>query len=210
MTALPTYSSLFSTLYDEQNPVGNLGRGTHYSVLRSVEWLDVTRRPLEKPQIHDFAVIWDEDHDIRVIEAAEALYMNGLLSPVQFIGERKGTLTVLVASRFWFDAGIIENLQEYIEQVEAIVSKLPNGDYWPTEVGMFDRSPVQGHQFEPKWIIDDDAHRVEIYLKNVDSLWKLGTKNWKPTTAAEDGIRTPVVPLPAQAGPWALSGRGLD
>ena len=43
------YSKLFSCLYDEAEPVGSLGRGTHYSIFRSVEWLDVTRRPLALP-----------------------------------------------------------------------------------------------------------------------------------------------------------------
>ena len=49
MAATPQYSTLFSCLYDEPDPVGQLGRGTHYSVMRSVEWLDVTRRPLALP-----------------------------------------------------------------------------------------------------------------------------------------------------------------
>src|SRR5688572_1906398 len=85
MTNPSVYSKLFACLYDEPAPVGNLGRGTHYSVMRSVEWLDVVRRPLPLPEIHDFAVIWDEDHDSRVIEAVERIYMAGLLSPIQFI-----------------------------------------------------------------------------------------------------------------------------
>ena len=33
------YSHFFSTLYDETEPVGTLGRGTHYSVLRSLAGL---------------------------------------------------------------------------------------------------------------------------------------------------------------------------
>lgn len=57
----PAYSRLFSCLHDEASPVGNLGRGTHFSIFRSVEWLDVERQPLARPQIHDFAVIWDEN-----------------------------------------------------------------------------------------------------------------------------------------------------
>jgi hypothetical protein len=67
--AVPQYSNLFTCLHDKLESIGTLGRGTHYSVFRSVESLNVIRRPLTLPQINDFAVIWDEDHDTRVIEA---------------------------------------------------------------------------------------------------------------------------------------------
>ncbi|WP_253073410.1 hypothetical protein [Sodalis ligni] len=101
------YSTLLSCLYDEQQPIGNLGRGTHYSIFRTVEWLDVNRTPVNLPQLHDFSVIWDEDHDERVINVIENIYMAGLLSPIQFIGERKGTLTVIVAAKFYYGASPI-------------------------------------------------------------------------------------------------------
>ncbi len=189
MSQLPSYSTLFSTLYDEQAPIGHLGRGTHYSVFRSVEWLNVERKPLIKPQIHDFAIIWDEDHDTRVIQAVEQIYMSGLLSPVQFIGERKGTLTVLVAARFWGYSSESE-FGEYVKQISEV--SLMHDDPWPVEVGLFDRSPAMGmdffpgthsqdemhHQCDSKGIINDNEHRVLTYLKNVDSLWGLGTKDY--------------------------------
>ena len=73
MSPVPSYSKLFSTLHDEAEPVGNLGRGTHYSVFRAAEWFDVERRPLVQAQIHDFAIVWDEDHDTRVISTVEVL-----------------------------------------------------------------------------------------------------------------------------------------
>ena len=90
MSDTPAYSTLFCCLYNESAPIGSIGRGCHYSVFRSVEWLDVTRSPLELPEMHDFAVIWDEDHDTRVINVIERIYLSGLLSPIQFVGERKG------------------------------------------------------------------------------------------------------------------------
>ena len=132
---MPIYSTLFSCLYDEPSPVGNLGRGAHYSIFRSVEWLDVIREPLIIPQVHDFAVIWDEDHDIRVIQVIEAIYMAGLLSPIQFIGERKGTLTIIVAAKFYF-AHSKANLDAYIYRLNEISVKPGHGDSWPSEVGM--------------------------------------------------------------------------
>lgn len=173
MTGIRQYSTLFSCLYDEPEPVGSLGRGTHYSVLRSVEWLDVTRHPLALPQIHDFAVIWDEDHDVRVIDAIERIYMAGLLSPVQFIGERKGSLYAIVAAKFFF-LGSEEDSKAYEKAIEAITQDQP--DTWTAYVGSFDRSPGSPHQTQLEAIISDHEHRVGLYLANIDSLWRLGTK----------------------------------
>ena len=117
MPNYPQYSSLFTTIYDQPEPVGRIGRGTHYSILRSVEWLDVMRQPLKVPQIHDFAIIWDEDHDVRLIDVLERLYLTGLLAPIQFIGERKAMLTVITAARFYY--GISEEqIAEYKKSIE--------------------------------------------------------------------------------------------
>ena len=178
MSTLPVYSTLFSTLYDEQDPIGSLGRGSHYSVLRSVEWQDVELSPLAMPQVHDFAIIWDEDHDTRVLEAIEMIYMEGLLAPVQFIGERKGSLTVIVAAKFYF-SGLV-NIEEYTAKIHNIAQSLD--DPWPGEVGYFDRTPwtpeIGHHQCEPEGIIMADTDRVITYLKNIDSLWSLGTKEY--------------------------------
>lgn len=178
MAITPQYSTLFSCLYDEPRPVGHLGRGTHYSVMRTIEWLDVTRSPLRKPEVHDFAVIWDEDHDTRVIDAIERIYMAGLLSPVQFIGERKGSLTVVVAARFFFGG----NQATYAKAINDISQDLD--DSWPAEIGSFDRSPVASqtgwHQTFTHGLISAEAHQVNIYLANIDSLWQLGTKPYTP------------------------------
>jgi hypothetical protein len=171
----PVYSNLFSCLYDEQEPVGHIGRGTHYSVFRCAEWLDVVRNPLSVPQVHDFAVIWDEDHDTRVINAIESIYMAGLLSPIQFIGERKGGLTVIVAAKFYFH-GDEEVISSYIKKLNDISRELSHGDSWLTEVGMFDRSPGSPHQTDLIGLIAAEEHRVITYVRNIDSLWTLGTK----------------------------------
>lgn len=173
MADIRQYSTLFSCLHDEPEPVGSLGRGTHYSVFRSVEWRDVLRRRLETPEIHDFAVVWDEDHDTRVIDAVERIYMAGLLSPVQFIGERKGGLTVIVAAKFYF-AGSEEDIEAYRTAVEEIAQSLD--DPWSAQVGSFDRLPGNPHQNFYEALINADDHRVGHYLANIDSLWSLGTK----------------------------------
>lgn len=174
----PTYSTLFSCLYDEPGPVGSRGWGIHYSVFRSVEWLDVIRTPLTIPQIHDFAVIWDDDHDTRVIDVIEAIYMAGLLSPIQFIGEHKGTLTVIVAAKFYF-AHSQANLDAYIQQLNNISLNPNHGDGWPTDVGMFDRSPgFPAHQTELRDLLGIEEHHAITYLRNIDFLWRLGTKQF--------------------------------
>jgi hypothetical protein len=193
----PAYSTLLSCLYDEPEPIGQLGRGAHYSVFRSVEWLDVIRAPLAIPQVHDFAVIWDEDHDTRVIDVIEAIYMAGLLSPIQFIGERKGTLTVIVAAKFYF-AHSKASLDAYIQQLNEISGKPNHGDSWPTEVGMFDRSPGSPHQIELHGLIMAEEHRVITYLQNIDSLWGLGTKPFVPKPRI-DGPLPLLPPIPQLA-----------
>jgi hypothetical protein len=87
----------FKTLHNETKPVGDFGRGTHYSVMRVPIWRDTLLRPMHQGAMLDFAIIWDEDHDERVLKVIERIYFAGLLAPVRFIGERKGTLSVLIA-----------------------------------------------------------------------------------------------------------------
>lgn len=174
MGIVPTYSTLFACIHDEPEGYGSLGRGTHYSVMRSVDWLDVTQQPLTEAHVHDFVVVWDEDHDTRVIQAIECMYLAGLLSPVLFIGERKGGLTVIVASKFFFAA----DMKAYERKVTAIAQS--SDDPWHAMVGMFDKAGARNghwHQNDPQGLINAEEHRVNIYLSNIDSLWGLGTKS---------------------------------
>lgn len=76
-----SYCPFLQTLHDDTRPVGNLGRGTHYSVLRAPVWHDELLNRLDRCAFLDFAVIWDEDHDDRVIDAIMMFYVAGLLSP---------------------------------------------------------------------------------------------------------------------------------
>lgn len=191
MATAPTYSPLFSCLYDEPEPIGNLGRGAHYSVFRSVEWLDVIRAPLATAQIHDFAVIWDEDHDKRIIPVIEQIYLAGLLSPIQFIGERKGILTIIVAAKFYFAH---DDQATYIRQLTDIALNSAHGDSWSCDVGMFDRSPGSPHQTEVHGLIMAEEHRVITYLRNIDSLWSLGTKSFSPSYEYPDMPPSPPMP----------------
>lgn len=199
MTQNPSYSTLFSCLHDEREPVGYVGRGTHYSVFRSVEWLDVERRQLAKPQTHDFAVIWDEDHDERIIDVIERIYMAGLFSPVQFIGERKGGLSIVLAARYYCGSSDDFRGAEFEKLVRPLVSDV-NGDSWNLEIGCFDRhdTSARGHQTELPSIIQDNDEVVFTYLKNIDNLWRLGTKDWSPKATNVD-VRT-LPPRPSLFG----------
>jgi hypothetical protein len=179
MRSTPQYSTLFTCLYDESVPIGDLGRGTHYSIFRSVEPRDVVGSPLHTPEVHDFGVIWDEDHDLRIVPVIEQIYMGGLLSPVQFIGERKGALTVIVAAKFWS----YNSEEDFDAYKMALFHKMRGtilGDVWSLEVGMFDRNPGSPTQTNLKGLIADDEIRSSIYVRNIDSLWKLGTKPFQP------------------------------
>jgi hypothetical protein len=92
---MQVYSTFFKTLHDETSPTGHLGRGTHYSVLRAMVFHDSMGRPLPDAHVADFAVIWDEDHDARVIEPIEEIFCRGLLSSFVMFGERKGVFTAI-------------------------------------------------------------------------------------------------------------------
>jgi Bacterial RNA polymerase, alpha chain C terminal domain len=94
-----TYSDFFKTLHDETSPTGHLGRGAHYSVLRAVVFHDPKGKPLPEGRFADFAVIWDEDHDTRVLQPIEAIYRRGLLSSFLMFGEQRGLFTAVLSKR---------------------------------------------------------------------------------------------------------------
>lgn len=168
------YSALLTTLHDEEGPVGSIGRGCHYSVFRVPQWFDRENKPSKVGLIQDFAVIWDEDHDERVIHAIEELHMAGLLAPVVFIGEKKGNLTVLVNYGFHGESSDLE-LKKYIKKVEAI-SEGFHDDYWPAQVGYFDGFNDRHSDLEG--IIASDPVKADNYLRTIFSLWSLGVKKF--------------------------------
>ena len=157
------YSPFFQTLHDETRPVGQLGRGTHYSVLRVPIWHDEWLNPLHQGVLLDFAVIWDEDHDERVIDVIEGLYFGGLLAPVRFIGERKGSLSVLVEAKT-VEAWDRAALKAYREAVSDVGQS--QEDPWPATVDV-----VLGSKHS---IIHAPAEHVSLYLRNIELLWQLG------------------------------------
>lgn len=157
-----SYSPLFHTLYDETDPVGKLGRGTHYSVLSAVQWADNLRR-MRHPGIQRFAVIWDEDHDIRIIQVIEAAYMRGIFAPVLYIGERKAFLTVVVNDEF-FD--IIQGDWANYSMAWNDICHETHGDFWNLKLVRVNEAVDE--------MIADTNEKVATYLHNIHNLWNLG------------------------------------
>ncbi|MCK5226069.1 MAG: hypothetical protein KAQ89_05075 [Planctomycetes bacterium] len=156
------YSDFFKTLHDEQSPTGYLGRGTHYSVLRGITWHDCQCLPLQEAQFHDFSIIWDEDHDDRVIPVIEHLFIKGLLPPIVFVGERKGQMTIITQQEMpqWYHEKCCNEIT-FITHLES--------DEWQSEIVYFSSS-FGG-------IIADSEKDVGIYLANIKMLWQLGHKS---------------------------------
>jgi len=193
MADLPTYSPFFSCLYDEAAPVGNIGRGTHYSILESAAWISPTFSPLERGHVHRFAVVWDEDHDTRVIDALERIYMAGLLSSVLFAGERKGTLFLLLAR----EVDRICSPSELVKYRHAVlnISQGLEFDSWPTEIGRFEADIKREAYVDPAGIIHDNQEQVQIYLRNIHHLWKLGVRPYDPKRGTSNTFVAPTQSL---------------
>jgi len=153
-----------------------MGSGAHYSIFRAIERLDVEMKPSRFPQIHDFAVIWDEDHDQRIIKVVESLYMHDLLAPVQFIGERKGTLTIILAARAISYMGMTE--AQYAERASKAAQASGIEDYWAPIIGIYDRIPESLGQRDPKYLIPEHIDVVMSYLDTIDHMWCLGSRPW--------------------------------
>lgn len=96
---MQSYCDFFQTLHDETRPTGYLGHGTHYSVLRAMVFHDPLGMPLSEAQYADFAVIWDEDHDLRVMEPIVEIYRRGLLPRFVIFGETRGSFTAILSSQ---------------------------------------------------------------------------------------------------------------
>lgn len=158
------YSPFFKTLHDETQPAGYLGQGVHYSVLRCVTWHGQSLEPLNNAAFHDFAIIWDEDHDTRIIPVIECLYFRGLLAPALFVGESKGLFTLLTVD------SLADNLprdsHEAYAAAVAAAAQPPGDDQWPANVRSF--SHPEG------CIIEDAEERVALYLNSLRQLWQLG------------------------------------
>jgi hypothetical protein len=173
MAKPPVYSPFLECLYDQDEAVGALGYGTHYSIFRSIEWRDLNGDFLDSGRSHDFAIIWDSDHDTRVVRFAEHLHTHGILWPIVFLGEVKGVLTILL----WQDVDPVRERSDWFDVVKEIAECGVECDVWTVEFGKFFRDPANSYNLtEPLGIINDDEELVVAYLQAIDALWRLGTK----------------------------------
>lgn len=192
-----SYSPFFQTLHDEPGPVGSLGRGSHYSVLRCVVWHDAALKPQKKAAYHDIAIVWDEDHDERVIKLLERLYISGFLASVVFLGERKGMASILVLDSTAESLG--PSGMAMLNKVANDLAQAVENDPWTAETATLSSL---GN------IIYDNPDKVAQYLQTINMLWNLGLKpmtsnvNVKRAAPASAVQKAParsafVVPAPA-------------
>jgi hypothetical protein len=159
----------FEILHNETEPTGDyLGRGTHYSVVRTYSFFGIDGKPLKKAKTHDIGIIWDEDHDTRIYCAIKELWENRLSYPVLFVGERKGHLSVIVGNDSW---GIMCR-EDYSHRVDQVAQNAESWvDCWSSSVESLDE--CCGH------IIAHNYTDTDLYLNSIKMLWQLGLKDIK-------------------------------
>ena len=161
------YSDFFLTLHDEIEPTGKLGRGTHYSVLRATVFHDQYGKRLKEAFFCDFAVIWDEDHDDRIISAIERIYQVGMLPRFTFFGERKGRISALMNQNI-YDKFSQNDLKLYEHILQESTELTLESDFWDPSISTISD--------EFNGIIGDSDKKVQTYLQNILNIWELGVK----------------------------------
>ena len=175
---METYSPYFETIYESDEGSTDLGRGTHYSILRA-KVTNQTKLAFtgESVLYYDFGLIWDEDHDTRVIEVLEKLYETEMIFDLQFVGERKGYFSAVMRQSVLFCRNDVwlesfeSNLQEFLNDVGGDPTQEQWGDSWGCDVSHIS-SPNNG-------IIHDHADSVTEYLQSIQDHWRLGFKSQK-------------------------------
>lgn len=155
---MQSYSPLLYTVYDQPSPIGHLGRGVHYSVLQFLNWFDLDGHLADSSSPHQFAVIWDEDHDIRVINVIDEAVRQKVMQNVLFIGERKGSLSVLLKK---------ETSDKRMKSIAETFSHLggTQEDSWPTETFRYPDGL--------KTLIHDSESKIKPYLDHILALWNM-------------------------------------
>lgn len=176
------YSTLFSTVHDEPAPYGSLN--AHYSVFRSVVHYDPTGALFDWDQtlaLHHMAVIWDADHDTRIISVMEQLAVHQCLSPIVFIGESRGRVVILLCREFFKGRDKLSQLA-YYHRVQEIVKNPLHGDPWTVVFGEY-ASPAKRDAWEL-----DNAHDIIpganntdtlAYLDSITTIWRLGGRDFE-------------------------------
>lgn len=174
----PKYSAHLHCIYDEAAPMGRIGRGTHYSIVQALSWRSSKGELRKEATSQNIAIIWDEDHDTRVIPCVEALLMAGLLHAISIIGERKGGLTIVFNS---MSAAHLSEAQKraYRDEITKVINEVVQSkyeDYWSITFGEMTETPSlksTGQQVFHQLLIHDDLKKVDTYVRNIDHLWNI-------------------------------------
>lgn len=171
------YSELFTCIHDQDRAVGFLAPGVHYSIFSHSE------RQTSEPRglfLHRLAVIWDADHDTRIIEVLEKMKRANLLEPVLFIGERKGNVTVII-SKAHADRLRESGVAKYRERLAAIAHNISGGDKWSVIVGSLHIVGVDmlndgedDEEGNTQGIVLTDERRARAFLQGISAQWNIG------------------------------------
>jgi hypothetical protein len=105
-------------------------------------------------------VIWDEDHDDRVVQAIEQCYRRRILSSSFGFQEAKGILTGFVAP------GLSKCRISFVEsQLNAIAQEEIEDDVWDSMIATVE----EPHSISSR--LDED---LSLYINNLRMLWRLG------------------------------------
>ncbi len=166
---MKVYSDFFKTMYDDRSHM-HISHGVHYSILRSLCWSDynlsVEEGTLHQSYYHDLCVVWDEDHDERIFELINILHINGLLPAINYIGERKGAVSIIInpnirrSSRQYFE-------ERFFEIFGGETVTLPS-DQWHVE--FCGEDDLQG-----SYILGNSTES-QLFVFSVNHLWGPGIK----------------------------------
>ena len=126
-------------------------------------------KPLSSAKFFDFAVIWDGDHDERVLLVIERLYQSGLLPAFAFFGEHEGRLTAIPSEQ------ISDERRLFLEEQLRSCCYNVADDSWSCCVVSVDDPNNE--------IIVDDQDQVKRFLAEIRTHRHLG-----PKEIGSDGI----------------------
>ncbi len=90
--------------------------------------VSIYRAALSSGYYGNFAVVWDEDHDARVVETAYQFILAGLFDSVIGLVEHEGVLQILAMSQQFDKYGTRGDVELDAARYERLI--LSHGDYW--------------------------------------------------------------------------------
>ncbi|SSC74209.1 unnamed protein product [Ciceribacter sp. T2.26MG-112.2] len=104
--------------------------------------------------------------------------MAGLLHAISMIGERKGGVTIVFNS---MSAARLSDNQKraYREEISQIINDVVAAkleDSWSITFGEMTDTPslrTTGYPIFHQSLIQDDTHKIETYIRNINYLWNI-------------------------------------